>query len=99
MSAEEINVTRRSETTSTRKAQKYYGSTSVTGYPALLEMDHDSELGEEEEGYLLDEELAKSGLYKGAFLSGSVYLWYCGYRHLDLQGTTRLSYCCTLSYL
>lgn len=75
MSAEEITATRRSETSLARRSrsprimtQEYYGATSVTGYPTFLEIDDENELSEEEEEYLLDEELAKSGLYRGAFL-------------------------------
>ncbi len=46
----------------------YYGTVGMRPwYPASIELSEDVDLSEEEEELLLDEELAKSGLYRGAF--------------------------------
>ena len=47
-------------------SQRYYGSIDIgTGYPASLEMEEVGDLNEDEEELILDEELAKNGLYRG----------------------------------
>jgi len=44
----------------------YYGTMGVRPwYPASIELSEDVDLSEEEEELILDEELAKSGLYRG----------------------------------
>jgi len=79
MSVDQMRASRSSETSRARgisiprMTQTYYGSTPVTGYPASLEIDNEDDLSEEEEECLLDEELAKSGLFRGAFASAFLY--------------------------
>ena len=68
MSVEQTRTTSRSETLRARMTQRSFGSTPVTGYPASLEIYNENELDEEEEEFLLDDELAKSGLYRGTLV-------------------------------
>lgn len=102
MSVDQMRATQSSESSRARgvsiprMTQTHYGSTPVIGYPASLEIENEDDLSEEEEECLLDEELAKSGLFRGAFASAFLVV---SQSLTILQGITRTCYCYTLSYL
>jgi len=60
------NIGRRDSRTTSTLNLGYYGTMGVRPwYPASIELSEDVDLSEEEEELILDEELAKSGLYRG----------------------------------
>ncbi|KAF9528736.1 hypothetical protein CPB83DRAFT_790964 [Crepidotus variabilis] len=63
MSVERSPITRPAATPSYVQ-HSYYGS---LGYPSSVEVEQDEELSEAEEEWLVDEELAKDGLYRGNY--------------------------------